>query len=194
VTSGSFFADRGSGFSGVPDDVTPNALSTNGTGSAQLRVRSQRNNFNNVTVSFDLQAVAFFDRTGVSPKSTDGIGGILRSKSVSEEYLVLANRRDDTAAIVKLMPGRGGLRSTELASGPYVTRRNAVLHVQASVQTVRDGSVLIILMIDGSRVARARDDGRIGGPPIFGDGRVGLYGQNGEFYVRRFRVNDLPTH
>ena len=196
VTAGSFFADRGSGFSGVPDSVQPNALSTNGSGSAMLRVRSQRANFNNVSVSFDLQTVAFFDHTGIAPNGHDGVGAVLREKSTSEFYVALANSRDDNAAIVRLMPGKGpnGIRATELATAHFPTRRNAVQHVQVSVQTLRDGSVLLVLMVDGERVARARDDGRIGGPPIFGDGRIGFYGDNAEFYVRRFALHDLPTH
>ncbi|MBV8282337.1 MAG: hypothetical protein JO347_09785, partial [Candidatus Eremiobacteraeota bacterium] len=78
VTSGSFFADRGSGFSGVPDDVTPNALSTNGSGSAIFHALTNENDIDDATVTFDLQTVAFFDRTGVPPRPEDGVAAVLR--------------------------------------------------------------------------------------------------------------------
>src|SRR5689334_4781543 len=42
MTSGSIFSRSGTAWSGAPDDVSPNALSTNGNDSAVFRMRSQR--------------------------------------------------------------------------------------------------------------------------------------------------------
>jgi len=195
LTSGSFFADRGSGFSGVPDHIKPNALSTNGNNSAVFRARTRRMDFGDVTVAFDLQTVAFFDRTGVPAHPYDGVHVWLRYQSEYELYAVTVNRRDNVAVVKKKRPGGPSNGGTyyELISAPYRVRLNAPLHVEASAQTQRDGSVIIILAIDGTRILRVRDDGRVGGAPILGPGRVGLRGDNCEFYVRGFAVTAFPA-
>ncbi|MBV8281952.1 MAG: hypothetical protein JO347_07805, partial [Candidatus Eremiobacteraeota bacterium] len=101
---------------------------------------------------------------------------------------------DNRVAVDKRLAFRSNVsQSHQLASAPFDVRRNAVIGVSASIQTQRDGTVLIILSIDGERVLRVRDEGHAGGPIIQGAGRAGIFATNCEFYVRRFKISALPT-
>ena len=195
LTSGSFFERHLSGFTGVPDHLSPNALSTNGNNSAVFRARTHRADFTDVIVSFDLRNMGFFTTTGVPPHAYDGVHVWLRYVSEYELYAVTVNRRDNIVVIKKKMPGGRSNGGTyyELGSAPYTARINAPVHVAASIQTQHDASVILRLTIDDKTVLRVRDDGRIGSPPILGRGRVGLRGDNCEFYVRNFRVTANPV-
>jgi hypothetical protein len=51
VTSGSFFVRSGTGWTGIPDAVRPNAASSNGADSAVFRLTTQRRDFDNVAVT-----------------------------------------------------------------------------------------------------------------------------------------------
>src|ERR1700733_15620069 len=54
MDSGSFFIQGDAGWTGIPDDVVPNATSSNGTDSAIFRLTTKRSDFQNVSVSFQL--------------------------------------------------------------------------------------------------------------------------------------------
>ena len=54
ATSGSLFRRGGSAWTGVPDDVAPDATSSTGNASAVFRLRTVRSDFGNVAVSFSL--------------------------------------------------------------------------------------------------------------------------------------------
>jgi hypothetical protein len=194
LTSGSLLERDVSGFTGFPDHITPNALSTNGNNSAVFRARTHRADFTDVIVSFDLRNMGFPTTTGMPPRPQDGVRVLLRYVSEHELYAVAMNRRDQTAAIEKQMPGGpSGSRWYELRSAPYTARINVPVHVSASIQTQHDASVILRLTIDDKTIVRARDEGRFGSPPILGQGRVGLRGDNCEFYVRDFRVTANPA-
>jgi len=196
LTSGSFFERHVSGYSGVPDHVSPNALSTNGNNSAVFRARTHRADFGDVVVSFDLRNMGFSNSSGEPPHDYDGVHVWLRYVSEYELYAVTVNRRDNVVVLKKKMPGGPSNGGTyyEWQTVPYTARINAPVHVEASIQTQLDASVILRLTIDGKVVLRVRDDGRVGSPPILGKGRVGLRGDNCEFYVRNFKVtaNPLP--
>jgi len=193
LTSGSFFERHASGFSGIPDHVSPNALSTNGNNSAVFRARTNEADFGDVTVSFDLRNMGFLTTTGVPPQPHDSLDVLLRYVSESEMYAVTVNRRDHIAAIEKKMPGKSKEGAwTEIGSAAYTVRINAPVHVAASIQTQHDASVILRLMIDGKTIVRVRDEGRFGTPPVLARGRVGLSGDNCEFYVRKFSVSANP--
>ena len=195
LTSGSFFERHVSGFSGHPDHISPNALSSNGNNSAVFRARTHRADFTDVIVSFDLRNMGFPTTTGVPPHTDDGVRVWLRYVSERELYAITVNRRDNMVAITKTMPGGRSNSGTdyEIGSAPYTVRINAPMHVVASIQTQRDASVILRLMIDDKTLLRVRDEGRYGTAPILGRGRVGLRGDNCEFYVRDFRVTVNPA-
>jgi hypothetical protein len=195
LTSGSFFERHVNGFTGHPDHISPNALSSNGNNSAVFRARTHRADFTDVVVDFDLRNMGFLTTTGVPPHSYDGMGVWLRHVSEYELYEVTVNRRDNTVVIKKKMPGGRSNGGTyyDLGSAQYAARINATIHVAASIQTQHDASVIVRLTIDGKAILRVRDDGRSGSPPILGKGRVGLRGDNCEFYVRNFRVTANPA-
>jgi len=195
LTSGSFFERHVSGFSGVPDHISPNALSTNGDNSAVFRARTHRTDFRDVTVSFDLRNMGFSNTSGVLPHAYDGVHIWLRYVSEYELYAVTVNRRDNVVVLKKKMPGGPSNGGTyyEWRPVPYTTRVNMPVHVEASVQTQSDATVILRLTIDGKVLLRIRDDGRIGSPPILDKGRVGLRGDNCEFYVRNFKVTANPA-
>ncbi len=191
LTSGSLFVRNHQAYSGIPDRVSPNATSSNGTDSAVFRARTKRSDFGNVTVSFDLQIQHFYDNTGVPPHSYDGVHVWLRYQSEYSLYAVTVSRRDNIVIIKKKSPGgpsNGGTYNT-LASRPYRVPFGAKQHVQASAQTNADGSVAIELRIDGRPAVSAVDNGSIGGPPLSQPGRVGIRGDNCEFYFSNFTVS-----
>jgi len=191
LTSGSFLVQGGRGYSGVPDHVGPNASSSNGTNSAVFRARTKRSDFGDVAVTFDLEVERFYDNTGVPPHSYDGVHVWLRYQSEYSLYAVTVSRRDNIVVVKKKAPGGPSNGGTyyELASQKFPVALGKIQHIEASAHDNADGSVAIVLTVSGRRLLSVRDDGSVGGPAISHAGRVGIRGDNCEFYVANFTVN-----
>lgn len=190
MTSGSLFARNGLGWSGVPDGVSPDARSASHTDSAVFRLTTRRADFTNVRVAFDLRMLRLVTTPRTPPVDWDGVHVFLRYQSEYSLYYASVDRRDGTVAIKKKVPGgstNGGTYST-LATGRHAWPSGRWEHVTASVVTNRDGSVTIELRAGGALLARATDDGRVGGPPIRAAGKTGIRGDNAEFEVDAFTV------
>ncbi|GAC1538122.1 MAG: hypothetical protein NVS2B17_11700 [Candidatus Velthaea sp.] len=190
VTSGSLFARYGSAYTGIPDHRSPNADSSNGTNSAVFRCRTKKADFGDVSVEFNLRDVKLYDRTGVGPHSYDGVHVWVRYQSEYELYAVTVNRRDGLVVIKKKTPGgasNGGSYFT-LAQAQYRVPFGATQHVRVVARNLANGSVTIVLQIDGLTLLQALDAGTIGGAPIVNPGRLGIRGDNSEFYFDAFKV------
>jgi len=189
MTSGSLFTSSGRAWSGKPDDIDPNAASTNGTDSAIFRMVSRRRDFSNVSVSFTLRRDKLISTSSTPPVAWDGEHIFLRYASEVSLYYVSFDRRDGTVAIKKKVPGgtsNGGTYYT-LSSGRNTFSAGVFHAVRATITDNSDGSVALRLWVDGVRILSATDTG-IGGPVIRAGG-VGIRGDNAEFTFDDFLVS-----
>ncbi len=195
LDSGSFFAEGRAGWTGVPDDVTPNATSTNGTNSAVFRLSTKRADFTNVTVSFSLLNQGLSSSPSTPPVDWDGLHIWLRYQNEYNLYYASINRRDNTVVVKKKVPGgssNGGTYYQLSSSVRYVVPYNMWQEVTATVNDNKDGSVTIRLYSGKNMLVEATDDGSLGGPPLRGSGKVGLRGDNANLKFKNFRVTALP--
>ncbi len=194
MTSGSLFTRDGHGYTGVPDDVGPNAQSTNGTDSAVFRLTTKENDFGNVAVSFDLDMLGLTTTATTPAVAWDGLHVFLRYQNEYSLYYASIDRRDGTTIIKKKVPGgpsNGGTYYDLGQSGSHPIPFGQWEHVRATIDTNANGSVIIQLYANDTLVASAVDDGSIGGPPILSPGKVGIRGDNAEFEFDDFTVNGL---
>lgn len=175
VVEGSLFASGGQGWTGKPDTATPNAASSNGTGSALFRALTQRSDFaTEVTLKV---TVAGFP---LGSAATDGAHVYLRYQDSSNFYQVSIRRRDGRTAIKRKKGGSWTTFATPL-NGPSLGTQHAV-RVVATNQG--DGSVRLQLFVDGALLLEAVDSSS----PILAAGRVGMAGENTEFRFDDFAV------
>ncbi len=194
LTSGSLFAQNGEGWTGIPDNIGPNALSTNGTNSAVFRLTTKRSDFRDVSVSFSLLNQNLVE-TSITPQSSvDGVHFFLRYQSEENLYYASINRRDNTAVIKKKIPGgisNGGtyyeLSSYVSHTVPYGSWQN----VTSTIKNNTDGSVSIELYSEGQLVVQANDKGNVGGPPILNAGKLGIRGDNANLKFKNFVVKSF---
>lgn len=189
VTSGSLFGAHGAGWTGVPDDVNPNVSSSNGTDSAVFRVVTRRSNFDDVSVSFELRVAGFTTTQRTPATPYDGVHVFLRYRNQRYLYVVSVYRRDGIVAAKEKVPGgpaNGGTYYT-LAETPYRIPMDKWVPVDVSIVTVAHNSVRIDLSINAHKVLSAMSTPeRVA--PILAAGRVGLRGDNCQFYFRDFTI------
>lgn len=186
MNSGSLFARDFAGWTGVPDDREPNALSSNGNNSAIFRMISKRTGITNVEVTFQLRNEGLTATASTPAVAWDGVHVFLRYASEESLYYASVNRRDGTTQIKKKVPGgpsNGGTYYT-LGSGVFRYSQDQWQDVRASITNLADGSVRIQLWANGQLVALATDSG-VGGP-VIASGRVGIRGDNTQFSVDSF--------
>lgn len=191
MTSGSLFAQGGAGWSGVPDAIGPNALSTNGNNSAVFRLTTKQADFGSVAVDFDLLNQGLSSTASTPAVDWDGVHVFLRYQSEESLYYASINRRDNTVAIKKKVPGgssNGGTYYNISTFNTYQVPFGTWQHVKATIKDNADGSVTIELFGNGKLVARAVDNGSIGGAPIRNTGKVGIRGDNANIKFKNFTV------
>jgi len=196
MTSGSLFEQGGAGWSGVPDDIDPNATSSNGNDSAVFRLNTTRYDFGNVAVSFDLDNQGLVTTARTPAQAYDGVDIWFRYQSEYTLYAAHVNRRDGTVAIEKKVAGgpnpvNGGTYyplAKAVHAVPYGTTWQKI---KGSIRTNPNGSVTIDLYEDGLLVLSATDDGSKGGPPIRSPGAVGIRGDNCNFLFKNFTVSGV---
>ncbi len=194
MSSGSLFADRGRGWSGVPDSVQPNARSTNGTHSAVFRLTTKRGDFKDIALRLELLNDGLSSTPATPPRDYDGVHLFLRYQSEYYTYYVTLNRRDGTVMIKKKIPGgpsNGGSYFTLSPVVSYGVPHKAWQRIEATARNNADGSVGLKLFIDGRLLASAVDDGSMGGAPIRVPGKVGIRGDNCDLKFRSFTVSAL---
>jgi hypothetical protein len=194
LDSGSLFASGGTGWTGVPNDIAPNATSSNGNNSSIFRLNTKRSDFENVEVAFSLLNQGLSTSPSTPAVDWDGLHIWLRYKSEYSLYYASINRRDNTSVIKKKVPGGPSNGGTYYELSSYVShpvRYNQWQQVKATVKTNGNGSVTIQLFDGNTLVVSATDNGTIGGPPILGTGRVGIRGDNANLKFDNFTVTDL---
>jgi hypothetical protein len=194
MTSGSLFAQGGTGWSGVPNAGAPNALSTNANNSSVFRLTTKEADFGNVKVEFDLLNQGLSSNTTTPAVDWDGVHVFLRYQSEYNLYYATINRRDNTVVIKKKIPGGPSNNGTYYDLSTYNTHTvpyNTWQHVTATVKNNADGSVAIQLFADGTLVASAVDNGSVGGAPITHAGKVGIRGDNANIKFKNFTVSAL---
>jgi hypothetical protein len=190
MTSGSLFLRDEMAWSGVPDDVEPDATSSNGTNSAVFRMVSRRSDIGHAEVSFDLIHHGFVSTPSTPALPTDGVHVFLRYQSEQELYYASVNRRDGLIVVKKKVPGGSENEGTyyTLATAEQPFTFGELQAVRTTIRTTPTGTVVIrILRPDGTTALRAEDTG-IGGPVITAPGRVGIRGDNSEFSFDDFKV------
>jgi hypothetical protein len=193
VTSGSLFARRGAGWTGIPDSAAPNARSTNGTGSATFRLVTRLRDFGNVAVSFELLTQQLVHTRHNHAHSWDGVHVFLHYRSQHSLYVLTVNRRDNVALVKKKRPGgpaNGGTYYTVGSSVSYRPPLGRWQHVLATIRSNADHTVTIALYLDGRQLL-TRTDAGVGGDALTGPGAVGIRGDNAQFEFANFRVRAL---
>ena len=190
VTSGSLFSDDGSGWTGIPDGVSPNVTSSNGTDSAVFRVVTRRSDFDDVSVAFQLWIAGLVTTPRTPAQSYDGVHVFLRYQNQTHLYVVSVYRRDGVVAVKEKIPGgpvNGGTYFT-LGEARYRMPLKRWVSVNVSIVTLANDEVHIELFINGDKVLSAIST-RSRAAPILAAGRVGLRGDNCQFFFRDFTVS-----
>jgi hypothetical protein len=187
VTSGSLFRHGGDLWSGPPDGDAPGPASTAATGSAVLRAVTRRDDHLDAAVSFSLLVSRFTTTGRTEARDFDGVHVMLRYRSEESAYFVSVNRRDGTYAIKRKTPGGksngGTYRTLAEGSQPVLPRLGSGWrHVAVAIHGTT--TVTITLHIDGVPVLRSVSTG----PARSAAGRIGLRGDNCEFFVRDIRI------
>ena len=181
VTAGSLFVDNNTAWTGVPDSVTPNAASSNGTGSAMFRAETKRGDFGDVVVGFTLTTLGFVVTPTSPAQAFDAVQLALRYVNENSYYDLAFNRRDNTTVMKK----KAGPTWTTLASANFAVPLSVPQAAQASVRNNTDGSVTLTLSINGQQLLSVVDNG-LGGAALRAPGAVGFRGSN-----VNFRFDDL---
>ncbi len=190
VTSGSLFSDGGAGWTGIPDGVAPDVDSSNATDSAVFRVVTRRANFTDVTVSFQLRVVDLVTTQRTPATSYDGVHVFLRYQNDKRLYVASVFRRDGIVALKEKLPGgiSNGGTYVSLAEGRYRMPMHTWVPVSVTIVTLPRQVVQLTMTIDSRTVLTATEPpSRV--PPILAAGRVGLRGDNCEFFFRDFVVS-----
>lgn len=195
AASGSLFARNNYAWTGRPDTIVSNAGSTNGTGSAIFRLITKRADFGDVSVRLRLFNQGLVSTTRTPAQSYDGVHIWLRYYDEARLYVATVNRRDGWVVIKKKVPGGPSNGGTYYDLAPAV--RFAVPYlswqtIEARVQNDDDGSVALKLIVNGAVLVSAIDRG-VGGAPLRAPGRVGVRGDNCEFFFDEFRVDSIET-
>ncbi|OLT32009.1 hypothetical protein BJF79_36535 [Actinomadura sp. CNU-125] len=178
VTSGSLFTRDGLLWTGPPDTETPDATSSNGTGSSVFRMHTHRTDYLDTHVTLDVRNVRLLPD---GAQDYDGVHVMLRHKDETELYVASLNRRDGLLVIKKKLTG--GSEN----EGRYFTLAQ-VRHSYAfgkwqrfEVRVSGTSPVVITVAQSGRELLRAVDDGRRHDRPITRAGSVGVRGDRCEF-------------
>jgi hypothetical protein len=193
LTSGSLFARGATGWTGVPDDIEPNAASSKGTDSAIFRMNTKRADFGDVTVSMRLLVNRLTSTRSTPRVAWDGVHIFLRYQSQYNLYYASVARRDGTVVIKKKCVGGPDNGGTYYELTRYVPGHAIPLGswhpVAASVHNDTGGSVTVKLYRDGTLLAAGVDRG-VGCAPIRSAGAVGIRGDNADIQFDAFTVTN----
>lgn len=193
MTSGSLFAQNGTGWTGVPDGCsTSSTFSSPCTASDVFRLNSVEHDFGNVTISLDLLNNYLTSSNRTPAEAWDGVHVWLHYQSEYNLYYASFNRRDGRIVIKKKCLGgsENGGTYYELGQGEvagYAIPFGSWQHLAASIQDNADGSVTITMYRGGVKLLAATDSG-VGCAPITAVGGVGIRGDNDNFNFDNFTV------
>lgn len=193
MTSGSLFAQNGTGWTGKPDGCSSSSPDSEPcTASDVFRLNTKRHDFGNVTVSLDLRENGLTSSSRTPAVDWDGVHVWLHYQSEYKLYYASFNRRDGHVVIKKKCEGGSENGGTYYELGPgeasgYPIPFGTWQHLAASIQDNADGSVTITMFRDGTKLLSATDNGT-GCAPITNAGSVGVRGDNADFNIDNFIV------
>jgi len=194
MNSGSLFAHRttaGPAFwTGRVDDRAPNRLSSNGTNAAVFRLTTLRSNFRNVNVRMRLYVNGMSATASTPPTDWDGVHLFLRYQAEDSLYYASVARRDGHIVLKKKCrggPSNGGTYHTLAEKSGYRIPVRKWRYVSAGATTVVGGKVRLSLAI-GDRVVLTALDSGVGCAPIRTMGKLGVRGDNTNFYFQQFQA------
>jgi hypothetical protein len=180
VTSGSLFRQGDAGWTGRPDDGQPDPASSTATHSSTFRMVSRRT-FGDATFALRLRVDAY--APGADDVTWSGVHLFLRYRDEYSLYAVSVGRRDGVLSVKKKVPGGDSNNGTYFTLAERREQRLGPGWHDVRARVVDEGGgVTITLDVDGVRRLAARDAG-VGGPPLTGEGRVGVRGDNTEFHL-----------
>lgn len=196
MTSGSLFTRSGNGYTGVPDDVSPNAQSSAGTNSAVFRLNTKNYTFTDVDVSMNLNIARQVSTPSTPSVAWDGVHVFLRYQSQYHLYYASVARRDGKVVIKKKCPGGSSNSGTYYTlngeKSGFAFSTNTWTSFSTSVKNNSTGSVTINLYRNGTLIHTATDAGT-GCAAIRTAGATGIRGDNTEFDFNNFVVKPLPV-
>ena len=178
-------------------DVTSGALyvknSRAWTDSPIFRVITKRKDFKDVTVTFKLEINKFFSTAKTPAVDWDGVHIFLRYQSEHHLYVATVARRDGKIVIKKKVPGGSSNSGTYHDLSSYADKPFPLDNIEKVSATIRniDGTVRIVLIVNGIVALDAIDNGTKGGSPIMNEGAVGIRGDNTEHYFDDFIVETV---
>jgi hypothetical protein len=194
VTSGSLFAVGGNGDTGRIDTGRPDATSSNFTDSSVYRMNTVRSDFKNVSVSFKLNVQSMSSTSRTPAVAYDGVHIWLRHVTQYSLYSASVARRDNKVVLKKKCKGGPSNDGTYYTLGKETPAEPVVkgkwMDVAASAQNNPDGSVTLILSVNGKQLITAVDTG-VGCAPITAAASVGIRGDNTRFLFNSFTASTM---
>lgn len=158
------------------------------TNSDVFRIITDRSDFKNVAVAFDLKVNKF-----LSPSTGwHGVHIFLRYQSQYHLYYATIARPDGKVVLKKKMPGGPSNGGTYYELTPYISKAfptGQYVNVKATVRDV-SGGVEIKLYANGELVAAAVDKGT-GGAPITNGGKTGVRADYTDMNFDNFTVSAI---
>jgi hypothetical protein len=195
MNSGTIFEKSGTAWTGVPDGVSPNALSTNGNDSAVFRMYSKRNDLRDVAVTVTLKNNGLTTTSRTPATDWDGVHIWLRYLAEDHLYYISVNRRDNTIVAKKKIPGGPSNGGTYYVIGKTLAHKvpyGSWQTLKATAKNLVDGSVQLKLYETTSTgttlLLSAIDNGSVGGAPLRTAGRIGVRGDNCNFQLGKISV------
>lgn len=188
VTSGSLLVSHGMDWSGIPDDGPASGRYTGRNGSAVFRALLRQETFGDVAIQIRVRPVRLFQTPRTPPVVWDGLTVFVRYHSQYALYAVSVARRDGEVVIKRKLPGgpaNGGYYTT-LDQARLPVRWGHWMTATVVIRDVSRHSVQIALWINGKLVMSTVDSNR---GALTSPGRVGLRGDNCEFYLAKFEVS-----
>lgn len=183
---------------GAIDNIAPNATSSNGTNSSVLRAITDTNTFTNVSLRLKTKLSTPTSTATTPAVDWDGLHLFMRYQGEDHLYYVSVARRDGAVVIKKKCPGgpsNGGTYHTlaSTAANAYPISAGSWKWYAATIKTNASpaGSVTIDAWRSDVQILSFTDTGQDGDcDPITAAGRVGLRGDNTEFYAYNIRVRE----
>lgn len=197
-SSGPFFDDFSAGDSSRRWTVTSGQLRRSlemaWSDSGVFRAVTRRSDFRDFKLKLKLCNRALGSTHRTPAESWDGIHVFLRYQSQYHLYVATLNRRDNRVVIKKKVPGGRSNGGSYFELTKRVAYRVPYKEWQRFNIIVTDtpaGAVSIKLYSGDRLLLSALDDGRQGGAPIRSSGRVGIRGDNAQFFVDDFSVEPI---
>lgn len=162
--------------------------------SGVFRAVTRRGDFGDFKLHLRLCSRALGSGRRTPAENWDGVHVFLRYQSQYHLYVATLNRRDNLVVIKKKVPGgpSNGGRYFELTKRvAYRVPYKKWQRFDVIVADTPSGAVSIRLFAGDRLLLSALDDGRQGGDPIRGAGRVGVRGDNAVFFMDDFAVEPI---